>query len=673
MSGKKILAMGNEAIALGAIRAGVRMAAGYPGTPSTEILETIAKHNDGHIHVEWSVNEKAAMEVGAGAAYAGARTLVTMKQVGLNVASDPLMSLAYMGVKGGMVIVSADDPGPISSQTEQDTRTFAQFAKLPVFDPSSPEEAYQMIGEAFDFSEKYATPVLFRPTTRVCHACASIELLPDVEVEEPEGFIKDTMRWVIFPRTSYQNHVKIEKRNAELSDILSEYDGNFALNLRADIPEEAASGESISEKEVSQNDTSRGDFPRKGIVTSGISYAYTREVMPDGVPLLKISTPHPFPEKLAKEYLEGVDEVLVLEELDPMVERELLRIAGKYHLPVKIYGKLTGHTKNAGENTTESIHGDLERFLSRGNGFLTGDTSQTEKAVAEKTADKEGTSQTQAPELPVRPPVLCAGCPHRASFYAVKRAMKGKKAVFCGDIGCYTLGNAMPLDMVDTCLCMGAGVTIAQGLHVIEPDAVDFAFIGDSTFFASGITGVVNAVYNGNDIVLVVLDNSTTAMTGHQAHPGTGKTIMGDVAVKVSIRKILEGIGVERIYEADPLELDTAVETVKKAVEGKGVRAIIFKSPCIAVAKPQRSYQVDQDTCRKCKVCIRELGCPAITSEGGVVKIDPSLCYGCGICSSVCPFDAIKVCASNENRGKTGTQKTEAEKTEAQMTEQEGM
>ena len=227
MADKKILAMGNEAIALGAIRAGVRMAAGYPGTPSTEILETIAKHNDGRIHVEWSVNEKAAMEVGAGAAYAGARTIVTMKQVGLNVASDPLMSLAYMGVKGGMVIVSADDPGPISSQTEQDTRTFAQFSKLPVFDPSSPEEAYEMIGEAFEFSEKYATPVLFRPTTRVCHACASITILPDMETAEPEGFIKDTMRWVIFPRTSYLNHVKIEKRNAELSELLSDYPRNF--------------------------------------------------------------------------------------------------------------------------------------------------------------------------------------------------------------------------------------------------------------------------------------------------------------------------------------------------------------------------------------------------------------------------------------------------------------
>lgn len=607
MSSKKILVMGNEAIALGAVRAGVRMAAGYPGTPSTEILETIAKHNDGHIHVEWSVNEKAAMEVGAGAAYAGARTLVTMKQVGLNVASDPLMSLAYMGVKGGMVIVSADDPGPISSQTEQDTRTFGEFSKLPVFDPSSPEEAYEMIGEAFEFSEKYQTPVLFRPTTRVCHACASIELLPEPEVREPEGFVKDTMRWVIFPRTSYLNHVRIEKRNAELAETLSGYKRNFIL---------------------------KGD-KRKGIVTGGISYAYTREVLPEGIPLLKISTPHPFPEQLAVRFLQELDAVLVLEELDPMIERQLLQIAGKHHLPVNIYGKLTGHTKNAGENSAESIREDIAHFL-----------QETDKAEGQHKPQTEGEKAAgctaeAAPELPVRPPVLCAGCPHRASFYAVKKAMKGKKAVFSGDIGCYTLGNAKPLDMVDTCLCMGAGVTIAQGLHVIEPDAVNFAFIGDSTFFASGITGVVNALYNGNDIVLVVLDNSTTAMTGHQPHPGTGKTIMGDVAVKVSIPAILRGIGVERIYECDPLNLNEAVDTVKEAAQGSGVRAVIFRSPCIAVSRPGKCYEVKQEKCRKCKVCIKELGCPAIVTEGDTVKIDASLCYGCGVCASVCPFEAI--------------------------------
>lgn len=596
MSTEKKLVMGNEAIGLGAVRAGVRMVTGYPGTPSTEILETIAKQNDGSIHVEWSTNEKAAMEVGAGAAYAGARTLVTMKQVGLNVASDPLMSLAYVGVKGGMVIVSADDPGPISSQTEQDTRHFAQFSKLPVFDPSSPEEAYLMIADAFEYSEKYQTPVLFRPTTRICHACVSIELLPKIEVPKPEGFIKDTMRWVIFPRLSYQNHIKIEARNVELSEVFSSYPMN---RLRK------GSG-------------------RKGVVSGGVSYAYTSEVIDGNIPFLKIGTPYPFPERLAKEFLEDLDEVLVLEELDPVIEKELLQIAGKYHLDVKICGKLTHDTKNAGENSVESIRGDLNRFLG-----IEGDKTEG------------GEELDRAPALPVRPPVLCAGCPHRASFYAVKKAMRGKKAVFSGDIGCYTLGNAKPLDMVDTCLCMGADVTIAQGLHIIEPDAVNFSFIGDSTFFASGITGVVNAVYNQTDIVLVVLDNSTTAMTGHQPHPGTGVTMMGDVAAKISIENILRGIGLTWIETVDPLDLDKAVDAVKRSAGEKGVRAIIFKSPCIAVSKPGTLYEVKQDACTKCKVCITQLGCPAIAVNDGVVVIEPSLCYGCGLCSQVCPSGAI--------------------------------
>ncbi|WP_334137090.1 indolepyruvate ferredoxin oxidoreductase subunit alpha [Muricomes intestini] len=603
MSVNRKLVMGNEAIALGAIRAGVRMVAGYPGTPSTEILETVAKQNRGNIHVEWSVNEKAAMEVGAGAAYAGARTLVTMKQVGLNVASDPLMSLAYVGVKGGMVIVSADDPGPISSQTEQDTRNFAQFSKIPVFDPSSPEEAYLMIADAFEFSERYQTPVLFRPTTRICHACVSLNLLPDMEVPEPEGFVKDTMRWVIFPRTSYENHIKIEDRNEKLSDVFSSYAGNCI----------------------------RAGNGKKGIVSGGVSYAYTNEVLPKEVPLLKVSTPHPFPERLAKEFVEQLDEVLVLEELDPVIEKELLQIVGKYHLNVTIRGKLTHDTKNAGENSVESIAEDLESFLKNSKG-----EKRTEPAPE------------KAPALPVRPPVLCAGCPHRASFYAVKKAMKGKKAVFSGDIGCYTLGNAKPLDMVDTCLCMGADVTIAQGLHIIENDAVNFAFIGDSTFFASGITGVVNAVYNQTDIVLIVLDNSTTAMTGHQPHPGTGITMMGDVVAKISIENILRGIGVTFVETVDPLELDAAVDTVKRAADAPGVRAVIFKSPCIAVCRPGKLFQVDQEECRKCRTCINQLGCPAITINDGAVEIDSSLCYGCGLCSQVCPFQAIREVETNE-------------------------
>lgn len=591
---KKFL-MGNEAIALGAIHAGVNLVSGYPGTPSTEILETVAKQNKGDIYVEWSVNEKAALEVAAGAAYAGARTLVTMKQVGLNVASDPLMSLAYVGVKGGMVIVSADDPGPISSQTEQDTRHFAKFAKLPVFDPSSPEEAYKMIGDAFSYSEKYQTPVLFRPTTRVCHGCADVEIKDSYEKHTAEGFVKDTKRWVIFPRSSYLNHIKLEKRYDTLSDDFSDYEMNFTENEQ--------------KSEI-------------GIACSGISYAYVKEALSAlniSVPLLKIATAYPFPEKKALSFMENVKQVLCFEELDPVLETELTLLCGKHHLPLTIRGKKTGDNVLAGENSVAEIKKSVSRALNL--------------PIPEEKAP-------EMPPLPVRPPVLCAGCPHRASFYAVKQTMKGKKAVFSGDIGCYTLGNAMPLDMVDTCLCMGADVTMAQGLHRAEPDAVHFSFIGDSTFFASGITGVVNAVYNGTDIVLIVLDNSTTAMTGHQPHPGTGVTMMGDVAQKISIQKILEAIGVS-VTVADPLDLKSAISAVKDAAEQKGVRAIIFKSPCIAVTKPSGGYTVT-DSCIGCKKCIKELGCPAVVLNSGKVEIEPSLCFGCGICAQVCPVSAIK-------------------------------
>lgn len=595
--------MGNAAIALGAVASGVNVVAGYPGTPSTEVLETIAKHRPDDVYVEWSVNEKAAMELAAGASYSGARTLVTMKQVGLNVASDPLMSLEYIGVKGGMVILVADDPGPISSQTEQDTRHFAAFSKLPCFDPSSAQEAYEMIQEAYEYSEKYNTPVFLRPTTRVCHGYASVSVKDPEEytVHTPEGFVKDSKRWVIFPRLSYQNHQKIEARNVELADIFSSYEKNKiypACDAFADS--------------------------RKGIVSGGISFTYAMETLIETgmVRHLKISTPHPFPEKLAVQFLDGLDEVLCLEELDPVIERELTYICGKYHLPVKILGKLTHNTANAGENTRDSVDTYIRTFLDL--------------------PLKEQPKLTDVPPLPVRPPVLCAGCPHRASFYAVKKAMQGRKTIFCGDIGCYTLGNASPLDMVDTCLCMGAGLNIAQGVEKIEPDTACFAFIGDSTFFASAITGVVNAVYNQANMTLVVLDNSTTAMTGHQPHPGTGRTVMGEIVQKINIEQVLRGIGVQDVETVNPLDHEAAVSCVKELADKPGVKAIIFKSPCIAVTKPGTPMHVDISSCIHCKKCIRELGCPAIITEDGNVSIDSSMCTGCGLCSQICPVHAIK-------------------------------
>ncbi|MBR0514324.1 MAG: indolepyruvate ferredoxin oxidoreductase subunit alpha [Clostridia bacterium] len=594
--------MGNEAIALGALAAGVNLVCGYPGTPSTEVLETVAKRRGESVYVEWSVNEKTAMEIAGGAAYAGARALVTMKQMGLNVASDPLMCLEYIGVKGGLVVLVADDPGPISSQTEQDTRRFASFSKVPVFDPSSAQEAYDMIREAFRFSEEYRTPVFLRPTTRVSHGYAAVQVLDPEEYETHtyDGFEKDSSRWVIFPRLSFANHRKIEERNAHLSDVLSDNPGNRIE------PAEGAFAES-----------------RKGIASGGFSYTCVMEARETlgKVRTLKVSTPFPFPEKKAVEFLSGLDEVLCVEELDPVIERELIYLCGKYGLPVRILGKQTGHIALSGENTRDSVNAAVAAFLS---------------------VPLPETSAGDLPPLPVRPPVLCAGCPHRASFYAVKQAMKGRKTIFCGDIGCYTLGNAMPLDMVDTCLCMGAGLGIAQGINHLEKDRSCFAFVGDSTFFASALPGVVNAVYNQAEFTLVVLDNSTTAMTGHQPHPGTGRTMMGNVVDKISIENILRGIGVTEVVTVNPLNLAEAVEAVRKTADLPGVKAIIFRSPCIALTKPHSRVTIDPEKCVGCKKCIREIGCPALSFAGGKAVADPAQCTGCGLCAQLCPAGAIE-------------------------------
>ena len=616
----KQMIMGNQAIALGALKAGVNLVAGYPGTPSSEIIEFISKYKEKTgTYVEWSVNEKAAAEVAAGASYAGSRTLITMKQVGLNVAADPVMCLSYVGVKGGMVIVSADDPGPISSQTEQDTRNFAQFSKLPCLDPSTPLEAFEMVQEAFELSERYNTPVILRPTTRVDHAYESLEMPELAPCRTPGSFEKDTARWVIFPRLSYNSHKRIFDRNEHiLPDEFSKSKWNFIANS---TPNKALS-----------------------FAAGGISYCYLQEALSilksrypqnktlQSAQILKIGTPYPFPAPLAEDFLKNAGQITVFEELDPVIEQNLILLCGKKNISCKISGKLDGTVPEAGELSVEIITKIIENQL--------GLTSKSEK-------------KAEKPELPVRPSVLCAGCPHRGAFYAVKQAMKGKKTVYCGDIGCYTLGNAQPLDMTDTCLCMGADITMAQGFYHNEPDRYCFSFIGDSTFFASGITGVVNAVYNQSRQVICILDNSTTAMTGHQPHPGTGVTMMGEIVEKISIPKILEAIGVNPIIEVDPFDQKKAVEAVKNASESKSVSAVIFKSPCISIAsklgyKFSGAKCVDSAKCIGCQKCIKELGCPALSVSAEcnakgkkIVEIDKSLCTGCGLCSSVCPAAAI--------------------------------
>ena len=608
--------MGNQAIALGALKAGVNLAAGYPGTPSSEIIEFISKYKDKTgTYVEWSVNEKAAVEVAAGASYAGSRTLVTMKQVGLNVASDPVMCLSYVGIKGGMVIVSADDPGPISSQTEQDTRTFGAYSKIPVFDPSTPLEAYEMIQEAFELSEKYNTPVILRPTTRVDHAYESMEFPELSECRTRGEFEKDSQRWVIFPRASFNNHKRIFERNEKI------------------LPKE------FSESRWNHIQD-RKNGARIAFAAGGISWCYLKEALSllgaKNIPVLKIGTPYPFPQDIAAEFMRENKRIVVFEELDPVIEENFLKIAGRNQIECNISGKLDRTVPAAGELSVEIIKSIVSA-----------------SANIPDTDSKDEKSDSEKPELPVRPPVLCAGCPHRGAFYAVKQAMKGKKTAYCGDIGCYTLGNAKPLDMCDTCLCMGADITMAQGFYHNEPERKCFSFIGDSTFFASGITGVVNAVYNQSQQTICILDNSTTAMTGHQPHPGTGRTMMGEIVEKISIPKILEAIGVSPIIEVDPFDQERSVEAVKKASESNGVSAVIFKSPCISIAsklgyKFPGAKSVDAEKCIGCRKCINELGCPALSlsskansRQKQIVEIGGTLCTGCGLCKSVCPVKAI--------------------------------
>ncbi|MCB6562540.1 MULTISPECIES: indolepyruvate ferredoxin oxidoreductase subunit alpha [Gordonibacter] len=624
---KKLL-MGNEAFAHAALEAGVRVAAGYPGTPSSELIETVAKlHASGAargVHVEWSTNEKSALELLAGASYAGARCLFTCKQVGLNVASDPLMSLNYVGVKGGLVLFVADDPGPISSQTEQDTRRFAAFAKMPVLDPSTPDEGFAMMHAAFDLSERYRTPVIVRPTTRINHASTFFDVADatDARPVPPEGFERDP-KWIIFPRRAYEAHGEINER---LRAIAHDFHAEPALAVFNPMMEHGAA-------------------PRLGIVAGGVSAAYAREALrmleERGVELpayrfWQVGTPYPFPEETAARFAEGLDQVLVLEELDHVLEDELLRFAGRTHAALEVRGRLTGDARDRGENDVDDIAARIASFL----------------GVPGAVPDASAAAACDEP-LPVRPPVLCAGCPHRGSFYAVKRALGKAPAVLCGDIGCYTLGNAKPLDAVDTCLCMGAGITMAQGFAVAEPGKKHVAFVGDSTFFASGLPGIVNAVYNGHDVTVCVLDNATTAMTGSQPHPGTGVTLMGPRRAPVSIERVLQAVGFECIVHADPLDLDASVAAATEALAFEGPSAILFESPCVQLVRPGAPAAVDADACTGCKKCITEIGCPGIGFDGdargpksgerGQAFVDASLCNGCGLCVQVCPFDALRV------------------------------
>ena len=678
---KKLL-MGNEAFAHAALEAGVRVVAGYPGTPSSELIETVAKlHAEGRahgVHVEWSTNEKAALELLAGASYAGARCLFTCKQVGLNVASDALMSLNYVGVKGGLVLYVADDPGPISSQTEQDTRRFGDFAKVPVLDPSTPEEGFAMIKEAFELSERHGTPVIVRPTTRICHASTFFDVADETHARPlpDEGFVKDP-KWVIFPRRAYEGHGEIFNRLRTIQDEscksgLSRFNTvvEVAPGMRFDDAARFTGAQFLARKDaeeeradvlewedVPDSGFETHDGAHVGIIAGGVSAAYVREALRHlernqaeaGLQLpayrfLQIGTPFPFPKELVRAFLDGVDCAIVYEELDNVLEDGLLRTMGKYGIRCKTMGSSCG-TRYRGENSTKEILGSLKSFMAA---FADADMALYGHCVGEGSPLIENVDEL----LPARPPVLCAGCPHRGSFYAVKRALAGREAVLCGDIGCYTLGNAAPLDAVDTCLCMGAGITMAQGFNVVEPQKKQLAFVGDSTFFASGLTGIVNAVYNGHDVTVCVLDNATTAMTGAQPHPGTGVTLMGPHRKPIDIEAVLRALGVECIVGADPLDLQGSIDAVREAIDFAGPSALIFRSPCVQLIKPAAPVAVDPELCTGCKKCITEIGCPGLgfdaaargprSKERGQAFVDPGQCNGCGLCTQVCPFGAIK-------------------------------
>lgn len=586
----KELLMGNEAIALAAIDAGVSFVSGYPGTPSTEILETIIKAKK-NIYSEWSVNEKVAFEFATGASISGYRSLVTMKQVGLNVCSDAVMNLSYIGTKGGLVLVVADDPGPISSQTEQDTRNFAYFSKLPLFDPSSVQEAYLMTKEAFEVSEYFNTPVILRTTTRISHSYSGVHREKGKLSSVRKGFEKGD-KWISFPDLSYKNHKKIEKRFKIIEKFF----------------EHSSYYEPYGEGNIL-------------FITSGINYEYLKEAIryldlrKEEYIILKAAT-IPTPENIILKMLKKIDKIIVIEELDYVIEKYLYYLFGKLSISnISILGKLSGHIKIAGENTIDEIIELLKNIYSIEDKIY----PSSDIVLAEK-------NQVN----------LCAGCPHRASFYIIKQAMKNKRTIFCGDIGCYTLGKMEPLKMIDTCLCMGASITMGLGIQMANPEDIVISFIGDSTFFHTGIQGIINGIANRKNLIIIILDNCSTAMTGGQPTPEVNRFSSG-----IPIENVLKGIGVEIIKTLSPLDFNNSIKVIKQIVELKGIKVVIFRSPCILNAKIKKNIAIDKRKCNDCKYCIYQIGCPALKENCNSIEIDMKSCNGCGLCLNVCKKDAI--------------------------------
>ncbi|MDZ7289064.1 MAG: indolepyruvate ferredoxin oxidoreductase subunit alpha [candidate division KSB1 bacterium] len=587
---QKVLLSGNEAIARGAFEAGAVFASAYPGTPSTEILEAIAKIPA--IKAQWAPNEKVALETAAGAALAGGRALVAMKHVGLNVAADPFFSLSYMGVNAGLVIVSADDPGMHSSQNEQDNRWYARAAKIPMLEPADSQEAKDFTRLAFFLSEKYDTPVLLRITTRIAHSMSPV-VLGQPEVPTPRPYQKDFRHRVLLPSNARARHAIVEKKLREIED-----DSTVAALNQLNCQNE-----------------------QLGIITAGVAYQYAREVFPEAS-FLKLGLTFPLPQKLIEQFALQVDKVYVIEELDPFLE-EQLRALG-----IDVWGK--EFVPQIGELDP----GVLRRVFQ---------CDQNDNRTATPPTSREAAAEV---EVPPRPPLLCPGCPHTGMFYAFKKL----RLTVMGDIGCYTLGALPPLSAMDTCLNMGASIGLSAGMRAVlgEKGRKVVAVIGDSTFIHSGITGLIDVVYNDGADLIVILDNETTAMTGRQEHPGTGITLQGKKTHRLDLVALCHAIGIKRVVEVNPYDLDTVLHVLKTELSQNEPAVVISKAPCILKTRQMLGplFMIDMEKCRVCNLCLK-LGCPAIEREGDLFRIDPAFCVGCGLCARVCHLQAIVPAAAS--------------------------
>jgi indolepyruvate ferredoxin oxidoreductase alpha subunit len=602
--GQEMLLLGNEAIARGALEAGVSFATCYPGTPSSEIPENffnISRETD--LYFEYSTNEKVALEVGAGAAVAGLRTMVTMKHVGLNVASDPLMTLAYTGVNGGMVIINADDPSLFSSQNEQDNRYYARLSGLPMLEPTNTQEMKEITVAAFDLSEELKLPVIIRTTTRLAHIRGPVRLGTLRPIQTKAHFDKDPFHFATVPAVSRNLH-KL---------LVEKYDQ--AVKKSDSSPYNKIIGEG-----------------KWGIVTNGVSFNYVSDAISDlGIrnkaSILKLGFSWPLPEALAIRFLKGVDKVLVVEELEPINETALKALAQENNISIPIKGKGVGAFSRLYEYDPGMVRNAVAQYFG---------IDYTPYKMLD-TSD--------VPPLPGRPPNLCAGCPHRATYYAVKQVY-GADAIYPTDIGCYTLGVLPPISMADFVICMGSSVSSGCGFSKATDQKV-VSFIGDSTFFHSGITGLVNAVHNQHNFTLVILDNGTTAMTGHQIHPGVDTTPLGIERTRISIENLVRGLGVEDVHVVKPFKLKKTIEAVKAARDYNGISVIISQEMCPLFAKATgqfkktRPFHINHDKCKNHRDCINLLACPAMYLDGDQVEIDKNLCIGCSVCAQVCPENAI--------------------------------